>query len=166
MYTLVTGAGAGIGKALAMECASRKMNLLLVSLPGAELDATASEIRSVYNTECHTLGIDLSKPESFCNVYKWVKENNFSINVLINNVGVGSKGNFEHTETLFLERQLQLNVHAVTMLTRLLMDELKANAPSHIMNTSSMGGFYIILRQNGLFSIQSVYIFFQPVAAA
>ena len=45
MYTLVTGAGAGIGKALAMECASRKMNLLLVSLPGAELDTTASEIR-------------------------------------------------------------------------------------------------------------------------
>lgn len=159
MFTLITGAGAGIGKALAMECAFRKMNLLLVALPGAELDATFTEIKSAYNIECNILGIDLSKPESFCNVYKWVKENNFSINILINNVGIGSKGNFETTETMFNERQLQLNIHAATILTRLFLDDLKANAPSHIMNTSSMGGFYIIPGKT-VYSASKAYVYF------
>ncbi len=144
MFTLITGAGSGIGRALAMECAARKMNVLLVSLPDKAFENTLKEIREKYSVECHGLGADLSKPESFCAVYKWIKENNFHLNILINNVGVGSKGDFEHTETMFYEKQLQLNIHAATILTRLLMDELKRNAPSHIMNTSSMGGFYMI----------------------
>lgn len=159
MFTLITGAGAGIGKALAIECASRKMNLLLVALPGLELESTTAEIKSNYNIECYALGIDLSKPESFCKVYTWIKENNFQINILINNVGVGSKGDFEHTETMFYEKQLQLNVHAATMLTRLLLGELKANAPSHIMNTSSMGGFYMIPGKT-VYSASKAYIYF------
>ena len=45
MYTLITGAGAGIGKALAFECAKKNMNLLLVALPGAELENTVNEIQ-------------------------------------------------------------------------------------------------------------------------
>jgi short-subunit dehydrogenase len=159
MYTLVTGAGAGIGKALAMECASRKMNLLIVSLPGQELDDTVNEIKIKYNAECYGFGIDLSKPDSFCCVHKWIKENNFRINILINNVGVGSKGAFENGKTLFYEKQLQLNIHAATMLTHLLLDELKVNAPSHIMNTGSMGGFYI-MPGKAVYAASKAYIYF------
>ena len=159
MYTLITGAGAGIGKALAMECASRKMNLLIVSLPGEELETTVDEIKTKYKTECHGFGIDLSRPESFCKVYQWVTENNFHINILINNVGVGSKGDFEHTKTFFYEKQLQLNIHAATMLTHLFLTELKANAPSHIMNTGSMGGFFIIPGKT-VYSASKAYIYF------
>lgn len=159
MYTLVTGAGAGIGKALAMECASRKMNVLLVALPGFEFDDTVREIKERYPVSCHGLGIDLSRPESFCKVYEWIKENNYHINILINNVGVGSKGDFEHTATFFYEKQLQLNIHAATMLTRLLLPELKANAPSHIMNTGSMGGFYMIPGKT-VYAASKAYIYY------
>jgi short-subunit dehydrogenase len=159
MYTLVTGASTGIGKALAMECASRKMNVLIVALQCPELENTVREIRTTYKTECHSLGIDLSRPESFCGVYKWIKENNFNINILINNVGIGSKGDFEHTVSHFYEKQLQLNIHAATMLTRLLIDDLKANAPSHIMNTGSMGGFYMIPGKT-VYAASKAYIYF------
>ena len=79
MFTLITGAGSGIGRALAMECASRKMNVLLVSLPDKEFENTLKEIKEKYSVECHGLGADLSKPESFCAVYKWIKENNFHL---------------------------------------------------------------------------------------
>jgi short-subunit dehydrogenase len=159
MFTLITGAGAGIGRALAMECASRKMNLLLAALPGSELEDTVREIKAKYPTECHAFGIDLSRPESFCLVYKWIKEHNFHINVLINNVGVGSNGDFEHAKTCFYEKQLQLNIHAATMLTHLLLEELKANAPSHIMNTGSMGGFYMIPGKT-VYSASKAYIYY------
>ena len=50
-------------------------------------------------------------------------------------------------------------MHAVTMLTRLLLDELKANAPSHIMNTGSMGGFYIIPGKT-VYAASKAYIYF------
>ncbi|MEP6683906.1 MAG: SDR family NAD(P)-dependent oxidoreductase [Parafilimonas sp.] len=159
MYTLITGGSAGIGKALAMECAVKKMNLLIVSLPGEELKTTVNEIKSRYNIECHYLGIDLAKPHAFCSVYKWVKENNFHINILINNVGVGSKGSFEQSKSCFYEKQLQLNIHAATMLTHIFLDELKANAPSHIMNTGSMGGFYTIPGKT-VYAASKAYIYF------
>lgn len=159
MFTLVTGAGSGIGRALAIECAAQKMNVLLVALAGPDLDNTVAEIKNKYAVECHGLGIDLSRPESFCAVYKWVKENKYNVNVLINNVGVGSKGDFEHTEALFYEKQLQLNIHAATMLTRLMVEELKRNAPSHIMNTSSMGAFYMIPGK-AVYTASKAYIYF------
>ncbi|MEO8710750.1 MAG: SDR family NAD(P)-dependent oxidoreductase [Parafilimonas sp.] len=159
MYTLITGAGAGIGKALAMECASRKMNLLIVSLPGQELENIVNDIKTKYNAECHGFGIDLSNPDSFCSVYTWIKENNYSINILINNVGVGSRGAFKNGKTFFYEKQLQLNIHAATILTHLLLDELKTNAPSHIMNTGSMGGFYIMPGKT-VYAASKAYIYF------
>lgn len=159
IYTLITGASSGIGKALAKECAARKMNLLLVALPDNDLDNFQHEIKNTYKIHCYILGIDLTKPGSFCKLYNWVKENNFSINILINNVGIGSKGNFEHTETLFYEKQLQLNVNATTMLSRLFIDELKANAPSHILNLSSMGGFFSIPGKT-VYSASKAYVYY------
>lgn len=144
LFTLITGAGSGIGKALALESAARNMNVLVVALPGLDLESTVAEIKKNYPVECYSLGIDLSRPESFCAVYKWVKDNGFNVNILMNNVGVGSKGDFEHTESMFYERQLQLNIHAATMLTRLFIEELKRHKPAHIMNTGSMGAFYLI----------------------
>ena len=159
MYTLITGASSGIGKALAKECASRKMNLLLVALPDKDLDDFQQEIKNTYNVCCHVLGIDLTEENAFCKLYKWVKENNFSINILINNVGIGSKGDFANTETLFYEKQLQLNVRAATMLTRLFIDELKANAPSHILNLGSMGGFFMIPGKT-VYSASKAYIYY------
>lgn len=159
MYTLITGASSGIGKALAKECAARQMNLLLIALPGNELNNFQTEIINNYEVQCYVLGIDITQHDSFCKIYKWVKENNFSTNILINNVGIGSKGNFEHTETSFYEKQLQLNIHATTMLSRLFIEELKTNAPSHILNLGSMGGFYMIPGKT-VYSASKAYIYY------
>ena len=159
MYTLITGASSGIGKALAKECAARKMNLLLVALPDKDLENFQNEIQKNYKVYCYVLGLDLTEEHSFCKLYKWVKENGFSINILINNVGIGSKGNFENTETSFYEKQLQLNVRATTMLTRLFIDELKINAPSHILNLGSMGGFFTIPGKT-VYSASKAYVYY------
>lgn len=159
IYTLITGASSGIGKALAKECAARNMNLLLVALPDKDLEIFQNEIKSTYKVCCHVLGLDLTEDDAFCKLYKWVKENDFKINVLINNVGIGSKGNFEHTETSFYEKQLQLNVRATTILTRLFIDELKANAPSHILNLGSMGGFFMIPGKT-VYSASKAYVYY------
>jgi len=142
MYTLITGASSGIGKALSLECASRGMNLLLVALPGEELCELEKKILSQYRVACFSFGTDLSKHCSYVDVYNWVKENKYAVNILINNVGLGSKGAFEQISTDFYHMQLSLNIITTCMLTRLFVNDLKANAPAHILNVGSLGGFF------------------------
>src|SRR5689334_6343808 len=144
MYTLITGSSSGIGKALALECASKGMNVLLVALPGDDLQELEKQIRHHYNVKCRSFGIDLSVHCSSSAVHNWVKENNFRVNVLINNVGVGSKGDFEQLSPDFYYTQIHLNVMTTCILTRLFVEDLKANAPSHILNVGSMGGFFML----------------------
>jgi len=143
-YTLITGASSGIGKALALECASRGMNILLVALPGDELHSLEKQICEQYRIKCHSFAIDLSVHCSSSAVYEWVKQHGYKVNILLNNVGVGSKGPFEQLSPDFYYRQIHLNVMTTCVMTRLFIDDLKDNAPSHIMNVGSMGGFFML----------------------
>lgn len=142
MYTLITGASSGIGKSLALECASRGMNILLVALPGDDLNRLEKEIRNNYKVDCNSFGIDLSVHCASASVYNWVKENNYAVNILINNVGIGSKGGFAQISPDFYYTQISLNVTTACIMTRMFIDELKLHAPSHILNVGSMGGFF------------------------
>jgi len=158
MYTLVTGSSSGIGKALALECASKGMNVLLVALPGDDLHVLEKQICHQYNVECHSFGIDLSVHCSSSAVHNWVKENNYKVNVLINNVGVGSKGDFDQLSPDFYYTQIHLNVMTTCILTRLFVEDLKANAPSHILNVGSMGGFFM-LPQKIVYSATKTFVY-------
>jgi short-subunit dehydrogenase len=144
MYTLITGASSGIGRALALECASRAMDVLLVALPGEELCALEKNIRNNFKVKCHSFGIDLSVHCASSGVYNWVKENNYDVNILINNVGVGSKGCFAQLTPDFYYTQISLNVTTACIMTRMFIDDLKKNAPAHILNVGSMGGFFAL----------------------
>jgi len=143
-YALITGASSGIGKALALECASKGMNVLLVALPGEDLKVVEEEISHKYRVSCKSFGVDLSVHCSSTAVYNWVKEHDYKVNVLVNNVGVGSKGGFEQLSPDFYHTQIHLNVMTTCMMTRLFINDLKQNGPSHIMNVGSMGGFFML----------------------
>ena len=84
IYTLITGASSGIGKALAIECAKRKMNLLLVALPGPELEETSQFLQKKYLVKVHSFPIDLTEKNAPDKVLNWCKEKSFSVNILIN----------------------------------------------------------------------------------
>ena len=60
LYTLITGASEGFGKALAIECASRKMNLILVALPKSKLNSFAESLKQKYEIEVLAIEKDLS----------------------------------------------------------------------------------------------------------
>jgi short-subunit dehydrogenase len=146
-YTLITGASEGFGKALAIECASRKMNLILVALPDSELYSLAESIKQKYKVDVIAIEKDLIMEENCISVFKEVEELKLSVNMLINNVGISSTMFFSEGCISFYQKQVKLNVIATTLLTSLFLDMLKTNKPSHILNVGSLSSFFYLAKK-------------------
>lgn len=139
-YALITGGSEGIGKALALECASRGMNLVLVALPGEHFPRFGSEIRKTYGLDVRILELDLCDEDAPQKVYDYCKVQEIEVSVLMNNAGVGFLGEFKDGDAGQIRRLLMLNDMATVMLTRLFIADLIANKPSYILNTGSLAG--------------------------
>jgi len=140
LYTLITGASIGLGKELALECARRKMNLILVSLPGEDIEGLSQEIRTSFQVSVSYREIDLTKKEQVKELVAWINAN-FDVNMIINNAGVGGSCMFTESTVEYLDNMIQLNVSAMVLLIRLLLPELKKHAESYILNVSSLAAF-------------------------
>src|SRR5260221_14669545 len=95
-YALITGDSKGIGKAIAIELAKKKINVLLVARSVEQLQLTSKEIRDTYIVDVDFLATDLSLNNAAITVYNWCKEKNYTINILVNNAGYGLSGAFEN----------------------------------------------------------------------
>lgn len=138
MYTLITGACKGIGKALAYECASRKMNVLLVSNDRDCLQGVCDDIREKTGVESHCLFADLMEEGAPEKVYRWVKENDFSVNVLINNVGIGKGGTFSSMPLKDIQQMMMLNNKVMVEMTYHFLPELLRYPEGFILSLSSL----------------------------
>ena len=141
-YTLITGGSQGFGKAMALEFANRKMNLILVSLPNSGLGGLADFIRKQFHVQVLSLELDLSKTDSCYIIADFVKENDIQVKYLVNNAGILSRGFFEGLDDAFILKQIEVNVIAPTLLIKLLLSNLKKSSPSAILNISSMAAFF------------------------
>ena len=159
-YSLITGASEGLGKALAIECAKRKMNLILVALPGAELHYLADFIRRHYNVDVAIIEKDLARDASCVELFNQVSALNLPVNMLINNAGIGSTLLFEQGTIGLYEKQIKLNVLATTLITRLFLDMLKQHAKSYILNVGSMASFFYLPKKQVYGATKSFIYFF------
>ncbi len=147
LYTLITGASEGFGKALAAECASRKMNLILVALPESKLHFLAATLIQKYAVDVIAIEKDLSIEDNCVKLYKQVERLKLSVNMLINNVGLGSTMPFGEGSIAFYQKQIKLNVLTTTLLTSLFLEMLKTNKPSHILNVGSLNCFFYLAKK-------------------
>lgn len=157
---MITGASEGFGKALAIECARRKMNLILVALPGPELHSLAHFINRNYPVDVITIEKDLCKDESCIEVYNQISALNVQVNMLINNAGIGSTVFFEEGSIHLYEKQIKLNVLATTLITRLFLETLKRNNQSYILNVGSMASFFYLPKKQVYGATKSFIYFF------
>ena len=146
-YALVTGASGGLGKFLAIECARKNMNLVLVALPGSDLFHLRNYIIRTFNVDVLCIEIDLSEEKNCYELYRKVKDENISISVLINNAGIGGTFPFDEKDAGYYSKVISLNVTTPTILCRLFLSDLKHNAPSFIMNVSSLAGILHLLHK-------------------
>ncbi len=137
-YTLITGACKGIGKALAYECASRKMNVLLISNDSPCLEQVCSDIAVTRKVDSHCLSLDLTEEGAIGKVHDWVKENGFEVDILINNVGIGKGGTFARMALKDIHHMMMLNNKVLVEMTYHFLPDLEKQAQAYILNLSSL----------------------------
>ena len=143
-YTLITGAAIGIGRALAIECARRNMNLALIDLPCSGLDKTIHHLRKNYRVDVQYMETDLTSPHSAEKIFNWTRSQNITVETLINNAGKGHLGSFTDYDHTFYEKMVRLNIESVVVLTRLFLPEMKKLDRAYILNLGSLAAFYPI----------------------
>ena len=132
---VVTGASRGIGRALALELARRRYDLVLCARSAADLDRVAAEARA-QGVQARTVACDLSTVEERDALVRAVKE---PLAGLVNNAGFGTAGEFADQDRPREREMIRLNVEAVVDLTHAFLPRLSRG--SFIMNVSSTAGF-------------------------
>jgi|SRR5579872_2006159 len=134
---LVTGASSGIGVDLARELSRDGHNLVLVARRAEPMRALAAELKT--NVEIVTA--DLSKPGAAAALVVELEARRLAIDVLINNAGLGATGRFDRSDPAKVTEMLQVNVTALTELTRLLLPPMIARKQGRIMLVASTAAF-------------------------
>ncbi len=139
-YTLITGASMGLGKEMAIECARRGHNLILVALPGRNLEQLCEELNLAFGISAVYRECDLTDENELNRLVRYILDG-FRVNRLINNAGIGGTVRFEDSSPEYLDKIIHLNIRATIMLTRLLLPELKNHKKAQIINIASIAAF-------------------------
>jgi uncharacterized protein len=138
---LITGASSGIGLELAKIFAKNGHDLVLVARRLDKLDALKTELEAKNAVNIITIKKDLSAISSSKELYEELKSKNISVDILINNAGFGDFGDFVNCNWEKQEEMLNLNIVALTYLTRLFLPEMVKNGYGKIMNVASTAAF-------------------------
>ena len=95
-WALVTGASAGIGKALAEELASGGANLVLTARRRERLESLAQELRAKYKVQAEIIVGDLTLVRAPEEIFQFTQARGLALSLLVNNAGFGQYGEF-HT---------------------------------------------------------------------
>ncbi|WP_138990829.1 SDR family oxidoreductase [Larkinella sp. C7] len=136
---LITGASSGIGQELAKLFAKDGYNLILVARSTDVLNELGGRFWDEYGVETTVITKDLSEEDAAQDVYNQVKAKNLSVDVLVNDAGVGLYGLFA-TETDW-EREkslIHLNVLTTTQMTKLFLKEMVERNEGKILNLASL----------------------------
>jgi short-subunit dehydrogenase len=138
---LITGASSGIGLELAKLFAADKHNLVLVARNQGALEKLAGELRREHGVEVTVLPKDLADPASPQSIFDQLAAAGIAVDVLVNNAGFGAVGALVALPTQRQIDMIQVNVSALTHLTRLFLPGMIERGRGGILNIGSTAGF-------------------------
>ncbi len=155
---LITGASAGLGEEFARQLAPRAGRLVLVARRIDRLE----QIRNRLVLENPALNVliraaDLSKAGDVSSLVQWLNDAGVVIDLLINNAGVGDRGDFATSDPARLDDILAVNIVALTSLTRQLLPPMLAKKRGAILNVSSCASF-MPMRGLGVYAATKAYV--------
>jgi len=141
MTALVTGASGGIGEELARLFADDGHNLVLVARSMEKLVLLAGELGLGHNVAVRVIVSDLARPEAPREIFDELRAAGIEIDALVNNAGFGSYGLFAETDERRELELLQVNVVALTHLTKLFLPAMIERRRGYVMNVASTAAF-------------------------
>lgn len=138
---LVTGASGGIGRALARQFARHGHDVVLVARGEDDLDAATTEFEDAYGVTATSIVHDLDADGAAHDLYDEIQDRDLDVGVLVNNVGIGTYGEFHETDLDAERSQLRLNVETLVVLTRLFLADFRERDDGKVLNVGSVAGF-------------------------
>lgn len=138
---VVTGGSSGIGLALAKRFAKAGHRVVIVARDESRLAAAAAEVTAEGAVAATGLPLDVTQPDAPARMDAALAAHSLYLDVLVNSAGIGLAGSFEHASVDDVDRLVDLNVVALTRLTRHVLPQLKARASGGILNVASLGGY-------------------------
>ena len=136
---VITGAGRGIGREVALALAAQQMSLLLLARTGAEVRAVAEEIDERFGVACLPAAIDVTDASAVDRVVLHAEQHLGTVDLLVNNAAV-----IETAERPFWEadvdemwRVIGTNLHGPMIMTRALLPAMIARGRGHVVNVTS-----------------------------
>src|SRR6266700_1596949 len=136
----VTGAASGIGRALAIELATRGCDLALADRDEAGLQAVAAEIGRSGPRKVTVHRADIGEPAQIQDFAKTAISAHPALNILVNNAGVALLGQFAEIDQAQMEWLMNINFWGVVHGTRAFLPHLSRQREAHIVNLSSIFG--------------------------
>ena len=134
---LITGPTSGLGEGYARRFARDGYDLVLVARDVDRLVALAAALRAEHGIDVEVLPADLSSAAESAKVVQRLAA---GVQVLVNNAGLGTSGEFWTTDPAVLQRQLDVNVTAVMHLTRAALPPMVAAGKGTVVNIASVAG--------------------------
>ena len=138
---MITGASAGIGWELALVCAQKGENVILVARRRERLEELQNILQNTYSVKVDIFVTDIAVEENRTRLFAYTEEKNYVISFLINNAGLGCHGYFVEQERSKERMLIDVNVAALVDLTHLYLQNMKQRGEGRILCISSMAGF-------------------------
>lgn len=138
---LITGASNGIGLELARIHAKKGGDLVIVARSEDKLQTLNNELQSQYGVSVEVIAADLSKEGAAKSIYDQTESLGLTVDVLINNAGFGGHALFHEQDESVINSMMQVNMAALTELTRLYLPSMVARKTGKILNVSSTASF-------------------------
>ena len=138
---LITGASAGLGYEFAHLFARDKYNLVLVARSGPKLADLAEQLRQQHGITVKTIPLDLGLPHASQALFEETQRAGIHVDILVNNAGYGASGAFAEIPLEESYGQIQLNIMALTLLTKLYLQPMLERRSGKIMNVASTAAF-------------------------
>jgi len=137
---LITGGSGGIGYELAKLFARDHHNLILVARSAEKLAQVANELQG-YGVTVKTVTLDLAEGPAPKFLFDQLQREGIAVDILINNAGFGAFGEFAQMHHQEILGQINLNIMALTQLTRYFVQPMLSRRHGRIMNVASTAGF-------------------------
>ena len=139
--TLITGASSGIGEVFARKLAARGRNVLLVARSEDKLITLCNELGRSNSVRAQYVALDLSEPDAAERLFAEAEKRGLTIDLLINNAGFGSMGDFSQLDLARELNMIDLNIKSLVELTYKFLAPMRQRKQGAIINVASTAAF-------------------------